>query len=122
VSAIDVKEECNRAVAAHAKWKLRLKALLDGGGGEVDSATTRRHDGCDLGKWLAGTGRVHLAGDHAAVDAAHRQFHAAAADVVDAFHEGRRQDVERSLAMGGAFSRASATLTNLILSVRNKAR
>jgi hypothetical protein len=117
--AIDPNDECNKAIAAHAKWKTTFKKML-AGEVSVDSATARRPDVCEFGKWLMAGGRAFLMGKHASVDAAHRHFHSVAAAVIDAHNSGRKQDVERSLAVDGDFSRAGSTLVGLIMEARRK--
>jgi methyl-accepting chemotaxis protein len=120
MSSTELQEMCVKAIAAHASWKVKFKRLLDGEA-TIDSATTRRSDVCDFGKWLAGAGKAQLGAGFAAIDAAHKHFHAVAADVVDSYNAGQKQQVADSLGLKGAFARASAALTTLIVAAKNKA-
>lgn len=116
----ELQETCVKAIAAHAAWKVKFKQLL-AGKATLDSAMTRRSDVCEFGKWLAGAGRAQLGAAFSGIDAAHKRFHAIAADVIDAHTAGRTEQVSKELGFGGGFARASAELTQLIVDVRNKA-
>lgn len=116
-----IKDECVKAIAAHAAWKFKFKQLISGEA-QLDAATTRMHDRCDFGKWLAASGtRVDLGADFEAINTAHKQFHNAAADVVEAHNRGQNAKVTEALSMSGAFSAAGANLTRLVASARDKA-
>ena len=117
----NIKEECVKAIAAHAAWKFTFKQLISGEA-KVDAATTRMHDRCDFGKWLAASGtRADLGADFEAINTAHKQFHSAAADVVEAHNRGQNDKVNENLSMTGAFSVAGANLTRLVATARDKA-
>jgi len=90
MSNSELADQCNKAIAAHSAWKAKFKKLL-AGELQIDVATTRKSDVCDFGKWLAtGSTRAMIGGDFATIDAAHKQFHSVAADVVAFCAAGRR--------------------------------
>ncbi len=120
MSAESRKDACGKAIAAHAAWKAKFKKLLDGTL-EIDGPTTRRSDVCEFGKWLAAPGtRNELGTDFTAIDAAHKAFHVVAATVVDAYKAGKVDAAATSLGLNGDFTRASSSLTALIVKARDK--
>ena len=120
MSVEPLKDQCNKAIAAHASWKAKFKRLLEGTL-DLDAATTRKCDVCDFGRWLAqSTTKTELGGAYAAIDAAHRQFHVVAAQVVDAHHAGNTAVIQSLLGLNGPFTRASSSLTGLIVAARDK--
>ncbi len=117
----NLKAECDKAIAAHAAWKFKIKQLISGDA-QIDAATARLHDQCDFGKWLASSGtRAELGADFEAINTAHKQFHNAAADVVETHNRGQRDKAAEKLSMTGAFSVAGANLTRLVATARDKA-
>ncbi len=90
---------------AHAAWKGRLKAILDGTSTEkVDVGTVAQDSVCKLGKWLYGDGR-RLYGklpEYEAVREMHERFHLCAGNVLMQHNAGKHEAALREL--NGAFS------------------
>jgi Chemoreceptor zinc-binding domain len=90
---------------AHAAWKSRLKAILDGTSSEqVDVGTVSQDTVCKLGQWLYGDGR-RLYGklaEYEEVRKFHARFHFCAGSVLMQHNAGHADAALREL--NGAFS------------------
>lgn len=111
-------EELEKAVAAHAAWKGKFRSFMRGEA-DLDASTVEKCNVCDFGKWLDGHGRAELGPSHAEVHRTHAAFHSVAASVVRKKKAGDVVGAEASLAIAGDFTKASAALTMLIVSVRD---
>ncbi len=109
----------DEAVAAHTKWKARLRATLDGAGEALDPAMVARDDACDLGRWIHGDGsRYKALAEHQALRAAHARFHTCAAEVVTKSAQGMKAEAESLMASGGAFSKTSTETISAIMAMQ----
>lgn len=109
----------DEAVAAHIKWKARLRANLDGAGEALDPATIARDDACDLGKWIHGDGsRYKALAEHQALHAVHARFHKCAAEIVTKNAQGMNAEAESLMASGGDFSRTSTETISAIMAMQ----
>lgn len=109
LSAIDA------AIGAHGQWKARLKTAIANGATAADAAKAHRSDACEFGKWLASAGlppELHSSPRFKEAVRLHTAFHASAGRVLDAVAAGRQNDAVKSMAIGGEFALASATLTS----------
>lgn len=90
---------------AHAAWKGRLKAILDGTSTErVDVGTVAQDSVCKLGQWLYGDGK-RLFGklpEYEAVREMHARFHICAGNVLLQHNAGKAEAALREL--NGAFA------------------
>lgn len=118
---MSLAQDCDRALELHAKWKRRFRELLRGDV-DLDPTKVAAHDRCEFGCWLARLGRKRMTkDDHAAVHAAHVEFHRAAADVVRKHAAGDREGARADLEPDGAVVRATLELTRLLTRIRAKA-
>ena len=46
--------QITKAIAAHAKWKRRLRDAIETGTSDIDTSTAGRDNVCEFGKWLHG--------------------------------------------------------------------
>ena len=107
------------AVSAHTKWKIRLRANIDGSGEKLDPAVVARDDACDLGKWIHGEGsRYKLLPEHQALRTAHAKFHKCASDVVARNAKGQKAEAEKLMANGGDFARNSNETISAIMAMK----
>ncbi|MBN8479941.1 MAG: PAS domain-containing protein [Burkholderiales bacterium] len=120
-AAIDpkVRRFLDDAVAAHAKWKLRLHHYLKGAEPPPDPSEVRRDDACALGQWLCDEGDA-FAGtpEYAKLKTEHSAFHHCAADVVEHIRRGDRAGAQAMLSGSGAFARQSTRVVQAIEAVR----
>ncbi len=109
------------AIAAHVRWKTRLRTFLDGAGETLDSATTAKDNVCDLGQWIYGPGTTYTShAEYEQVKAEHRAFHRCAAAVVKKVEDGNRKAAEDMLAAGSSFADASTRTVNAIQKLRKR--
>lgn len=106
-----MKEQIEAAIAAHAMWKLKLKAAIDGGQ-MPDIATVAADNQCQFGKWLYSA--THT-GPHAAhfakVKQLHAEFHRATAGVLNELKAGKVKSADAAIAPGTPFFDVSSKLT-----------
>ncbi|WP_343699660.1 CZB domain-containing protein [Caulobacter sp.] len=95
---LQVRDELHEAIASQSR---------------VDARALRADSTCDLGCWLQGEGRRRWPGNHAYLSLleAHRDFHAAAADVAELINRGDFTEAQRRLRANTPLSVASAALT-----------
>lgn len=77
----------DEAIAAHNRWKMRLRLYLKGASDPgIDPRTAHRDDQCELGKWIHGPGRDTFGRDldFAVLEGHHRDFHEEVGRVVEA--------------------------------------
>lgn len=97
-------------IAQHAEWLARLREHIYGSG-DLNVATTIRHDACDLGRWLRNeAARYRNVPEYEAANKAHIHFHRRAAYVVALVAAGQRTEAIRELELDGPLRRASQDL------------
>ena len=95
---MELASELKKAVAAHGAWKQRLRTATATGKSTFDTATVRRDDCCDFGKWIYGCKEVHKKSPHwQCVREEHAKFHQEAAKVLHEATEGNPSDATESL-------------------------
>jgi methyl-accepting chemotaxis protein len=100
------------AIAAHGKWKARLKSAIGQGSSEFLPATVRRDNACDFGKWLHTADPVTRSSPHyPQAVALHAKFHESAAEVLALALDGKKDEAEAKVGIGSDFAHTSATLT-----------
>lgn len=110
------EEQINKAIGAHGLWKQRLRSAIDAGKSEFSVATMRLDNVCDFGKWLYSLPPAIKATDeYKKVKDIHAKFHAEAANVLNFAVQGKKEDAEKSIALGGAFAVLSADLTKAMM-------
>lgn len=114
------------AVAAHQKWKTRLRDCIDGTSQEtLDPRIVCQDNQCVLGKWINGHGgnRFGTSPAFAKLKATHAEFHICASDVLVSVYSGKKTEAEEKLA--DDFSRLSLRvqrhLSELFLEVQKEA-
>jgi hypothetical protein len=105
-----------KAIAAHANWKARLRsAVATGHLDEVPVATVKMDNHCEFGKWLHGPAfsgaEKQTEGFRKALEL-HARFHREAAKIVELAAAGRKRDAENAMGFEGGYTKASSALTN----------
>jgi hypothetical protein len=116
--------QITKAVAAHAKWKRRLRDAIETGSSDVDVSTAGRDNACEFGKWLHGEVPASQKGSphHTACVKLHAQFHKAAADVLVLALRGKKAEADQLLKTAGSpFNAASAALTHEMMAWKKAA-
>lgn len=105
-----MKQQIEKAVAAHGAWKTRLENAIETGKIDIPVATIKLDNQCEFGKWLYGDGSAagHMDRYHK-VKELHAQFHAAAGHVAELATSGKKDDAKQAL--GGNYHNASSALT-----------
>lgn len=69
------------AIAAHTKWKSRLRACIDGHE-KLNPADVSKDNMCDLGKWIYGEGAKHSSiPAFSTLKSEHANFHKVAGEI-----------------------------------------
>ena len=106
-----------RAIAAHARWKQRLREFIREDGAPVNPAVAARADTCDLGHWLETYLPANGEFDRfQRVSRLHVAFHAEAALVANLVVARKFDQAKASLALGSPFTKVSADLTLELMS------
>jgi hypothetical protein len=102
-----------KAIAAHARWKVRLRSAVDTGKFDVTPATVKADNQCEFGKWLYGSefsdDEKQTANYRTAVDL-HAKFHLEAAKVVEWAASGHEDTAETLMGPEGSYTKASTAL------------
>jgi hypothetical protein len=88
------------AIDAHLAWKARLKAQLEGGGGEMlEVGQVASDDQCALGKWLHGEARQRFSNLPEYIDLLrlHSKFHLDAGKILIELHKGNKEIADTML-------------------------
>ncbi len=105
----------DHAIAAHAKWKFRLREAIRSGRSEWSVEQVRPDDQCEFGAWLNALPLSdRMRREWREVKSLHAQFHVAAAAVLESATSGRTAEAESAMAPGGSFADISSRLVRLI--------
>jgi sulfur transfer protein SufE len=108
-----------RAIAAHAKWKYRLRQAITTGASDWTVPDVRVDDKCDFGCWLCSFPPEARADQHwKAVSARHAEFHRAAAHVLALALSGKIAEAEAAIAPKSTFAEVSKQLTLAMMAWR----
>lgn len=108
----------DEAVAAHVKWKTRLRMFINGGTEKLDSAVVSKDNACDLGKWIYGEATRYKSNpSYDVLRTEHANFHRCAAAVVKKMESGDKAGAE-TLLETGEFSTASNRTVSAILQMK----
>jgi hypothetical protein len=113
VAGLNFKE----ALEAHMKWKLRLKAVIDGTSSEsLDVSKVSCDDQCDLGKWIKSEGGRQFESnpEFKSVVEAHTHFHQCAGHTLSLALDGKIEEADTEL-INGDFARASLAVSRYLV-------
>lgn len=110
-----------KAIAAHARWKQRLREFIREDGAPIDPSVAARADTCDLGHWLESYLPANGEFDRfQRISSLHSAFHAEAARVARLVEARAFDQAEASLALGSVFTKVSADLTFELMSWKDE--
>ncbi len=115
---MSTRDEIKNAVAAHGRWKAKLKTAIDTGKIDTDIPAIKADNQCAFGKWLHGptiTERQKNADHYREVKKLHAQFHEKASKVAQLAVSGNKAAAVRLMDVNGEFTKASAALTTAML-------
>jgi methyl-accepting chemotaxis protein len=111
----------DHAIAAHSKWKFRLRDAIQSGQSEWTVETVRKDDQCAFGQWLKTMPLAdRMSHEWKEARELHTQFHQAAADVLALALSGQRGPATAAMAPGGAFSHVSSQLVTQLTHWKKK--
>lgn len=104
------------AIQAHVQWKQRLLGYIKGEGEEqLDPEVVGSDCICSLGQWIYSHGEANY-GEHPkfqSLKAIHADFHAYAADVVQAVHSGETEHALKLL-QNGEYPKVSNRIKSML--------
>ena len=118
-------EILDKAIAAHAGWKTRLRTAASSGKFDGTADNVKVDDECEFGKWLYGSelSTAEKQTEHyRTVKQLHAKFHQDAAKVVDLAISGHKDEAEKALGIGGSHTKSSTALTQAMVKWRESLR
>ena len=113
-------EHINNAIAAHGRWKARLRQVIEAGKSEWKADSVRPDNLCEFGKWLNSCSSAEKATERwTKIRALHAEFHQEAARILALALAGRKSEAEAAIALGSHFSKTSADLTLALVQWRD---
>jgi len=110
------QEEIDKALGAHALWKMRLRTAIHKGQLDVTPSDIARDDRCEFGKWLRGPTipkEARASKQFLTVVRLHSEFHKIAAQIAELAVAGRKDDASKLL-NGGEYTRTSEGLAQAL--------
>ncbi|MDH5611216.1 MAG: CZB domain-containing protein [Gammaproteobacteria bacterium] len=110
---MSVHEEINKAIAAHAMWKQKLRVAIDTGVCESTPDKVKMDNNCAFGKWLHERidPKVKGTAHYKEVVDLHARFHKEAGSILELALNGNTDDANKLMKIGSNFSSLSAGLT-----------
>ncbi|MFN3347495.1 CZB domain-containing protein [Pseudorhodoplanes sp.] len=112
----------DKAIAAHATWKRRLKTAAETGQSDVNPQTVAVDNQCEFGKWLysATISPSDKGTDFDTVKKLHAQFHQCAAQTLSKALRRDKAGYESDMSLTGSFTSASAKLTEAMMAWKRR--
>ncbi len=116
-----VQDEIHQAIAAHGKWKVKLRNAIDSGECESTPQKVKKDYNCSFGKWL----RFRIDDEYKEssyykeVVALHANFHKEAGTILELALTGNKDEAKEMLKVGGNFASCSARLTKKMIEWQN---
>ena len=110
---MSVKEEISKAIAAHGKWKQKLRQAIDTGQCESTPEKVSQDNNCAFGKWLHYRipDNYRQSKHYKRIVTLHADFHREAGAILALALAGKAEAARQRMQLGGEFSRLSAVLT-----------
>ena len=109
---MDTKEEINKAISAHSKWKFTLRKAIETGVCESTPERVKQDCNCSLGKWLHYRldESLKLSPLYIEIVEAHAAFHQEAGSILELALSGQHVEAEARIERGSVFAKLSASL------------
>jgi methyl-accepting chemotaxis protein len=96
---LEARFDFEQAAKAHADWKSRLYACVEGRGEVLEPEVVASDNRCALGGWMYGAGRrLAKHGEYEALRGTHASFHRCAGEIVTLAQAGQRDQAQHTLA------------------------
>lgn len=118
---MSVKEEIDKAIAAHGQWKQKLRDAIDSGSCESTPDRVKQDNNCSFGKWLHYRidPSVKSSEQYNEILKLHADFHREAGAILEIALNGDAQTATERMKIGGDFARLSAEMTRKLTSWRD---
>ena len=118
---MNTNSQVSNALAAHKKWKDRLKQAIHTGRTEFQLEVVKTDDQCDFGRWLYHDvpQEIRQTPTYKTVVQLHADFHLETARVLEMALKGRTVEAERAIGTGSEWSNISFKLSSKLLSWQN---
>ena len=115
---MNMHKQLSNALAAHRKWKDRLKQAMSTGASEFQPSVVKKDDQCDFGKWLHHEVPVEIrqTETYQTVLQLHANFHLLAAQALEMALQGRKSEAGKAIDPGSEWAKTSSALTSELLS------
>jgi hypothetical protein len=114
----------DKAIAAHATWKRRLKTAADTGQSDANPQSAAADNQCEFGKWLYSSGTklssAEKGSDFDNVKKLHAQFHQCAAHTLGKALKRDKAGYDGDMSLNGSFTSASAKLTEAMMAWKKR--
>lgn len=110
---MDLKDEIQLAIQAHAMWKINLLKVIEAGESSLDPVDVHRDDLCTFGQWLFGDTIPESAKamtEYGVCVQLHKDFHELTSSILRLALDGRRKDALDALSEPSLYCELSATL------------
>jgi|CZKR01.1.fsa_nt_gi hypothetical protein len=109
----------DEAVAAHSKWKRRMRRSLAKHDGELNPAEVALDHKCVLGEWIYGEGASYCSlAEYAKLKYEHDRFHKVAAELIQRANSGESIDAELAPCSNSEFSTSSSAVIIAIVAMK----
>ena len=111
-----VRARLEKAIAAHAMWKARLRDAVDTGRSDADPASARVDNACTFGRWLyeGSTAQERRSPHYSTCRTLHARFHRAAASILELALAGRTTQAREALEPHSEFGVVCIELTEAL--------
>jgi hypothetical protein len=112
-----LKDEIQRAIAAHGGWKQKLRTAIEAGSTRVPIADVRADNKCAFGQFLYEKldPSKRNSEDYRKCRDLHSQFHQSAAHVLELAVAGNKKEANQAMAINSQFAKTSALLTGAMM-------
>lgn len=113
---MSLTDQIDKAIAAHATWKVRLRKAIADGKSDFSPTVVSVDNQCEFGKWLYSLPANDQEGqDWKNVREHHAKFHKEAGKVLWLALAGKKAEADTGLANGSPFAKISVELTSALM-------
>jgi hypothetical protein len=116
-----VVEMIQKAIAAHASWKARLRSAINTGIFDVAPEVIKLDNQCEFGKWMYGpvfSAAEKQSQNYRTAMELHAKFHREAAQIVEWATTGKKEEAMKAMSIEGSYTKASSALTKELVQWR----
>lgn len=118
-TAGNMKEQISAAMGVHGMWKTRIRSAAQTGISEWKPDFVDSCHNCDFGKWLDSFPEAGKHEQYRKVYSLHAEFHKEAARVLSIALSGKKEEAEKSIALGSGYEKLTSSLTKAMMEWRD---